>query len=77
MKLFYFRPTSYDREALVCAENEAAARAALLATKRPVTATATDVNARWHNETIDFMLALDGFTLEVHEPGQVVFTERN
>ncbi len=76
MKLYYFNPNSYGTEAIVCAETKEEAIAALLKTKVSVVRD-DDYLGQIHNEDIDDMVNLKGYTLEEIEPRIPLFTERS
>lgn len=71
LRLFYFKPKSYGAEALVCAESEEQAVAALRASLN-------DVNQRFrdgYERDVDDMINRRDYTLVVMPPGKVVWTE--
>jgi chemotaxis regulatin CheY-phosphate phosphatase CheZ len=90
MKLYCWRHKSYGEEAFVMAEDEDAARRALLATRIPLPTEPKPLreemnrkhnlwhawfNAEWHNEKVRDMLSGDNHKLVVLEAGQVAWAE--
>lgn len=72
MRLYYFKPKSYGEEALVTANSLEDAHKALRKSAKEI-----DGQSKWtsRSKTAEEMIAQDGYTIEVHEPLSVIWTE--
>ena len=80
MKLYHFNPNDYGEEAYVVAPDKAAAINVLLVSKPNLETVQNEVDREWHiqyhaRKVAKMVTCSEGYTIDEHEPGTVIFSE--